>query len=286
MRMRRNQTSIRLPFAATCGIIFSSNIYNSDKFAFMLYDTYHILYIVISLVLTIAILLGLSRIRAQKAKNGILIALGCTTYFLHISILWADFLTNGSATAADNILFPIYFCNFTMLLLMVVGFIRNKNSVVFRILATLTAYGGIVGGLVTLFYPEFYMWTPDFRSWYVWKSFLSHSTMLLGSLYLFVGGFVKIRVDNTVYLAGGLVLTLIVGLTVNALFAACSLPDPNAMYLQKSPIAEVPFLNGYVIGFLMLSLTFIFTAIWECFACPKGCRWYNHLSRTKTDSDS
>ena len=130
------------------------------------------------------------------------------------------------------------------------------------------------------------MWEPDFTSWYILKSFLSHSAMLLGSLYLFVGGFVKIRVDNTLYLAGGLLFTLVVGLAVNALFAVCGLPAPNAMYLQKSPIAELPFLNGYLIGFLMLILTFIFTAVWELFACPKGCRWYNNFMRPKTDSGS
>lgn len=248
----------------------------------MLYDTYHILYIVISLAVTAAALILLARISSAKIKTIVLKGIGTATYLLHISILWVDFLTNGSASAADNILFPIYFCNFTMLLLMVVGFIRNKEGVPFRILATLTAYGGVVGGLVTLFYPEFYMWTPDFTSWYILKSFLSHSLMLLGCIYLFVGGFVKIRVDNTLYLAGGLLLTLAVGLIVNALFAACGLPDPNAMYLQKSPIAEVPFLNGYVIGLLMLALTFIFTAVWEFFACPKGERWYNNLPRSES----
>ncbi|HIY46293.1 MAG TPA: YwaF family protein [Candidatus Borkfalkia excrementipullorum] len=252
----------------------------------MLYDTNHIIYIAVSLILPVLILLLLSRVQAPKAKNIILKVIGTATYLLHISIMWTDFLSNGSANAADNILFPIYFCNFTMLLLMIVGFIKNRESVTFRVLAVLTAYGGIVGGLVTLFYPEFYMWEPDFTSWYILKSFLSHSAMLLGSLYLFVGGFVKIRVDNTLYLAGGLLFTLVVGLAVNALFAVCGLPAPNAMYLQKSPIAELPFLNGYLIGFLMLILTFIFTAVWELFACPKGCRWYNNFMRPKTDSGS
>ena len=243
----------------------------------------HILYIAISLVLTVIALIGLARVRAPKAKVIILQTIGVITFLLHISIMWVDYLTNGSAGAPDYILFPINFCNFTMLLLLIVGFIRNKEGVAFRLLGTLVAYGGIVGGIVTLCYPEFYIWQPDFSSWYILKSFLGHSMMPLGSLYLFVGGFIKIRVDNTLYLAGGLFLTLIVGLAVNAVFAMCGLPEPNAMYLQKSPIAEVPFLNGYVIGMLMLALTFIFTVIWEFFACPKGYRWYNYLTKANAD---
>lgn len=101
--------------------------------------------------------------------------------------------------------------------------------------------------------------------------------MMIGSLYLFVGGYVKIRVFNLIPYSAGLIFTLFVGLAVNGLFAACGLEMPNAMFLLGSPIEEIPFFNGYGIGLLMICLILLFTATWEFFAVPKGERWYNRL---------
>ena len=76
---------------------------------------------------------------------------------------------------------------------------------------------------------------PDFWDWGIFKSFISHSVMMIGSLYLFVGGYVKIRVFNLIPYSAGLIFTLFVGLAVNGLFAACGLEMPNAMFLLGSP---------------------------------------------------
>ncbi|HIY96515.1 MAG TPA: YwaF family protein [Candidatus Borkfalkia excrementigallinarum] len=154
---------------------------------------------------------------------------------------------------------------------------KNKESAGFRWFATFTAYGGTIGALISLFYPDFYLAQPDFWDWGIFKSFLSHSTMMIGCLYLFVGGYVKIRVFNLIPFAAGLLGTWIVGMAINGLFAACGLEPPNAMFLQYSPIAEIPFFNGYGIALLMICLIFLFTAVWEFFACPKGGRWYNRF---------
>lgn len=244
----------------------------------MLFDTYHICYIIISSVITIGLLLFFSTIRKPSAKALILKITGVATVVIHVSSVWVEFLMTGRAEAYANILFPIFFCNLAMYMLLICAFIRNKESVGFRWVATFTAYAGTIGALISLFYPDFYLSQPDFWDWGIFKSFLSHSTMMLGCLYLFVGGYVKIRVFNLAPYAAGLVGTLFVGLSINGLFAACGLEMPNAMFLLKSPIEEIPFFNGYGIGLLMVCLIFAFTVVWEFFAVPKGERWYNRLA--------
>lgn len=166
-----------------------------------------------------------------------------------------------------------------MYLLLICGCIRNKTGKAYTWLATFTAYAGTIGALISLFYPDFYLAQPDFWDWGIFKSFLSHSTMMFGCLWLFTAGYVKIRVSNLPPYIAGLGVTWIVGMAINGLFALCHLDPPNAMFLQQSAIEGVPFLNGYGIALLMLALIFVFTAIWEFFACPKGTRWYDLLAK-------
>ncbi|MCK7492315.1 MAG: hypothetical protein MZW92_12475 [Comamonadaceae bacterium] len=88
--------------------------------------------------------------------------------------------------------------------------------------------------------------------WGVFKSMTSHSAMLVGSLWLFVGGYVPFRRSNTLVYFGGLVLYGAIGLVANGIFAAAGLHDPNAMYLSAPPLAEAPFCPGWTIAGLML----------------------------------
>lgn len=245
----------------------------------MLFDLNHTLYIVISLILTVGLLFLFSRFRTSWAKDRILKAVGILTVVIHVSSIWVEFLITGSAQAYPNILFPIFFCNFTMYCLLLCGLIRKKESVAYNWLATFTAYGGTIGALISLFYPDYYIAQPDFWDWGIFKSFLSHSTMMLGCLYLFVGGYVKIRVFNLVPYAAGLLCAGLDGVIINGLFAACGLEPPNAMFLQGTALEGVPFFNGYGIALLMVLLIFLFTFLWEFAAYKKGERWYSLLKR-------
>lgn len=245
----------------------------------MLFDLTHTLYIVVSLLATAGLLILFSRFRSPSAKSRVLKITGIVTLTLHVSSIWVEFLIRGKAEAYSNILFPIFFCNFLMYCLLICGSVRNKESVGFRWLATFTAYGGTIGALISLFYPDFYLSQPDFWDWGILKSFLSHSTMMLGCLYLFTGGFVKIRVFNLIPYAAGLLAAGLDGFLINGLFAVCGLESPNAMFLQKSALDGIPFFNGYGIALLMVILIFLFTAVWEIFACPKGARWYDFLRK-------
>ena len=168
-----------------------------------------------------------------------------------------NFLNGESAIANDNMLFPIYFCNLTMYFLMLVSLWGNKKTKVFKYLAIIAAYSGVFGSLISLFYPDYYLGAQSMFEWGVMKSMLSHSTMLVGSLYLFVGNYFKAETKNVYVYGIGLLFYGLIGVIVNSLFAAADLNDPNAMYLHRPPLSEAPFLNVYTIAILMLIITMI-----------------------------
>lgn len=223
-----------------------------------IFDGPHLAYIAISLALTALLLwLPFRFIKSQKYKDIYLKVWAIATFFLHISPLWIAFLNGDPAIAADNVLFPIYFCNMSMYLLVIVALWGDKKTKFFNHIATVVAYAGAFGALISLFYPDYYLnSTNSIFEWGVFKSMLSHSTMLIGSLYLFVGGYFKVNRYNVVTYSIGLLFFGAVGLIVNGIFAAAGLNAPNAMYLQHAPIEDVPFLNVYVIAALMVLLVF------------------------------
>jgi len=229
-----------------------------------LFDGPHLGYIALSLAISALILwLSVRFIKTQKYKDMFLKFWSLATFFLHISPLWINFLKGEPAIAADNMLFPIYFCNMSMYLLVIVAFWGNKKTKFFGYISTIVAYAGAFGALISLFYPEYYLNGNSIFEWGIFKSMLSHSTMLIGCLYLFVGGYFKVNKFNTLIYSIGLLFFGAVGLIVNGIFAAAGLNAPNAMYLQHPPIEDVPFLNVYVIAALMVLLVFAISYTYE-----------------------
>lgn len=220
----------------------------------MLFDGPHLLYIFISLILTILILyLATKYIKKFKHKEWFLKFWAVLTVFLHWLPLWVSHLQGQDAIAANNQLFPIYFCNMSMYLLVITAFWGDKKSKSFHYLSVITCYAGALGALISLFYPEYYLGSGNIFELGVIKSMLSHSTMLIGSLYLMTGKYFKVKLkDNVIIYGVGLLGFGVIGLAVNGLFALVGLPQPNAMFLQKPPIEEVPFLNVFVIALLMM----------------------------------
>lgn len=226
-------------------------------FSASIFDGPHLIYIFASLFATVLILfLALRFLKKQKHKDIFLKFWAFATVFLHILPLWVNFLQGDEPIAKDNMLFPIFFCNLSMYLLVITAFWGNKESKGFKYFAIVTAYSGIFGALISLFYPEYYFEEGVMLKLGVMKSLLSHSTMLIGCLYLLLGKYFKVSVkENTIIFTGGLFVFALVGVLVNAIFHWAGLEAPNAMYLQKPPIEDVPFLNTYVIGIGLIGLT-------------------------------
>jgi len=94
---------------------------------------------------------------AQPYKDVYLKFWAWATFLLHILPLWIEFLKGNQAVAANNMLFPIYFCKLSMYLLVIVAIWGNKKSKGFNYLATMTGYVSALGALISLLYPEYYI---------------------------------------------------------------------------------------------------------------------------------
>ncbi|MBR3681230.1 MAG: YwaF family protein [Clostridia bacterium] len=230
----------------------------------------HILYMVVAFAVTGVLLwLGKRYLKTDEGKNLAVRWCAWITVLIHISDLWVDFLKNaGAVEIPDNVLFLIYPCNICMWLLVLVS-CMPRNNVLYRILSEFTCLGGTVCGIIGLVFNANFDSNPTLLDYSVLKGLLSHSTMILGTLFLGVSGLVKIRVRNVLSVVSGLLLFLLIGLGINAIFAKFGIEDCNAMYLQEPPFASMPWLNTAVMGVAGVAVAFIFTVLFEKLALKK-----------------
>ncbi len=245
----------------------------------MLFDLTHNLYMVISAIITVGILILASKfIKTDKNKELFLKWVAVITVILHYSIIWVEFFGNGGTTEGleGSHLLPIYPCHIMMWILFIVAFIKNKSGKVFTILAEFAFWVGIVCASIGIILNENYSNTPTLTDWSVLKGLLSHSTLLLGCIYLLVGKFIRISVFNVVSSAIGLMLFIVDGLFANWLYAVCGLEEVNAMYLLHSPFDSMPWLSPILMGFVGITLLFAGLALYEL-TFPVEERWYTKL---------
>lgn len=248
-------------------------MYNHDMF-----NTQHILYILISGVLT-AVLLALANAFAkdEESKNRILKFSAIITVVIHYSNLWVDYFTTGGATLENNQLLPVYPCNVVMWMLLVASLIRNKKRLLFQLLSEFCFYGGFICGVLGIVLNTNFGNNPTLADYDILKGLLSHSTMLFGCLYMFVGKFMKIRVFNAVSMVAGLMTFVFCGIGVNALYEYFGMEAPDGMWLKSNPYISVPPL---VLGLVFVVILFIALHLWDL-RLPVEERWYKKLQRRK-----
>lgn len=248
----------------------------------MLFDTAHVLFIVKSFTI-IALLetVLFFFVKTDNRKVRILKIAAVATVVIHYSSLYVDFFKTGTAEINDTMLLPVYPCNIAMWFLLIVAFVKNRESKVYKVMAEFTFYLGVVGGVVGILFNEVYAATPNLSDWSVLKGLLSHATMLFGAIYLLLGGFIKIRVSNTISVAIGMIFMVIDGGIIIGLYKLFNLTPQNIMYLLEPPYPNLPWLNTWVIGIAAVLLAFAITAVYEQIAIKKEDRWYNHLKGGK-----
>jgi len=244
----------------------------------MLFDLKHCLFMIFSfLALVVTFVLCKFFIKNEQKKDIVLKVAAVLTLILHYSPLYVDYFSTGSAEIASPMILPLYPCNVAMWLLVIVAFYKNKQSKLFKVLAEITFYLGLVGGVCGIAFNEIYSNNPTFADWDVLNGLLSHVTLLLGCIYLLIGGYIKIRVSNVISICIGLLLLFIDGLLMIGLYKLFNQDPVNCMFLLEPPLPSVPFLNTYVIGLIAIILFFTITAIYEQIALKKEERWYSKL---------
>lgn len=245
-------------------------VYNSAMF-----NSQHILYMVISGALTIALLvLAHLFVKDERTKNYILKFSAIITVAIHYSNLWVDyFTTGGNAVIENNQILPVYPCNVVMWMLLIAALTENKKRLRFQILGEFCFYVGTVCGIIGIVLNVNFGNTPTLADYDILKGMLSHSTMLFGCLYLMVGGYVKVRVFNVVSVTAGLGSFVICGVGVNKLYEHFGMEPPDGMFLISNPYFRT---SPIVMGIWAILLLFVVLALWEL-RLPQDERWYSKL---------
>ena len=247
-----------------------------------MFDLSHILYMIISAIITTGLLIAFALcLKDEKQKKAVLKISALATVILHYSSLYVDYFTQGTASIDSTMILPVYPCNVAMWFLLAVAFIKNMRGIFFKYLSEATFYLGVTGGIIGIVFNENYASNPNLADWDILKGLLSHSTLLLGCIYLLTGKFIRIRVDNVLSVTFLLLFLLLDGGIVIGLHSLFGLNPPNCMYLLENPFPALTWFNTWLIGALAFFVCFIFTAVYEQIALKKEERWYFHLNEWK-----
>lgn len=228
---------------------------------------------VISSIITVALLVICSVfVKKQSQREFVLKTSAILTVIIHFSNLPVNFfLTGGNAYIESNHILPVWPCNIIMWMLLVCAMLGNKKSVLFHLFADFCFYAGIVCSVVGIAFNSNFDANPTLADYDVLKGLVSHSVMLFGCIYLYVGKFIKIRVFNALSLAVGFPIFVICGLSINALYRAFGMTPPDAMLLESNPYIPI---SPIILGILAVLVLFAILAIYEM-RLPKEGRWYS-----------
>ncbi len=240
-----------------------------------MFNLQHILYILISGGLTVALLMLFhNRVKEENTKNFILKFFAIGTVLIHYSNIWVNyFLSEGNAVFENNHILPVYPCNVVMWMLLVAACCRNKKCLLFQILSEFCFYAGTVCGIFGVVLNMNFDANPTLANYDVFKGMLSHSTMLFGCLYMMVGGFVRIRVFNTVSLLAGWGCFIFCGVFVNRLYTHFGMTPPDGMWLKANPYLGV---SPMILAGFAIFLIFVVLCIRDR-SLPEEERWYKKL---------
>lgn len=206
-----------------------------------MFNTGHIIYIAISFLITLGmIILLLRHCATDEGHRKAIKAFAVLTVIIHYSSLWVDFLMQGEVTVDAPMLFPIHPCNVCMWLLLIVAFVKKRETVAFRVVSEFVFWAGTVCGIIGIVFNENYGSNPTLADYGVLKGLLSHSTMIMGAVYLAASKQVRIRVSNTVSVVIGMLLLLVDGLVINGIYALAGLDACNSSFCLKPPSPSYP----------------------------------------------
>lgn len=237
----------------------------------------------ISMIVVAGILFLLKRfVKEQKSKDLVLKIISIVVILTHYSALHVEFFqNNGQAIATGSYLLPIFPCHINMWLLVILAFTNNKESLFFKGLADFVFLVGsvaaLIGALVNINFLQ--AKNPTFADYFLFKGVIGHHFLVLGCVYLFVGGYVNLRMEKTMAsITLGFLGYVIIGFIINRLYARFGLPPVNAMYLLGAPFPAYPFINFLSIGIVSLIVAFIILLIYERVALPYEERWTTKIS--------
>lgn len=225
-----------------------------------MFNTQHILYMVISAVLTaVVLLLAAKWLKKQWHKDRFLKFFAIATVLIHYSDIWVDYFTSGGYIYVSSVhILPVYPCNVVMWMLLIAAMIRKKQSLPFQMLGEFCFFIGTICSVLGIAFNFNFDNNPTFADYSVLRGMLSHSTMLVGCLYMLVGRYIRIRPFNAASVAAGLGVFVLCGMVVNGLYDRFNMETPDGMFLRHNPYFPCsPVLPGVglvIVMYLLLLL--------------------------------
>ncbi|MBQ3063241.1 MAG: hypothetical protein IJC99_00350 [Clostridia bacterium] len=227
-----------------------------------MFNSIHILYMVISTVITVLILVALRLLKHDGLNRLLIWFFALSTVVIHFSGAWHELFTTGQLVGYKEYLLPIFPCHICMWLLVISATTLNNQSLPARLVRDFTFLGGTVCGSIGILFNFNFDASPTLADFYVLKGLLSHSTMVAGCLLLFVAGYAKIGVGRSVAATlAGIGLFTVDGMIINALFEKYGFEPVNAMFLQTAPFEEYPFININLIYACAILLTLVIAGL-------------------------
>lgn len=209
----------------------------------------HLLYLLVVIFLMVVVYYTIiRRVKTEEAADRVIRIIG---FVLFLSILW----NRLSICITDHTwdFLPGTFCGATSLALSIFTMTLKKDSPVFHSVA----YTGLLGGLITLIYPDFIGQSDSIFYAKTISGLVHHTVMVFLVLMMLRLGFLKPKLKKWHYLPLGLSLYMVYGL-----FLITALGYGDAMYIYH-PALEGTIFNWLGLGIIFLLLHFVFLSTWE-----------------------
>ena len=240
--------------------------------------------LILLLVITALLVVVKKTVKSEKAQQRLLLASAVVTVLFHYSSFLFRAVTGDDAVGYlgeyPNLILPIYPCNVVMWSCLILGFLKNKESKLARLLSDYIFWFGIFSTLVGMFANVDFIKNPTLADYEITKSIAAHATLLFNVLLLPLFGRIKIAFwQNMTNMLLSVVGMYGIGLYCNVVFEALVSPekayDVNSMYAIHSPFAGLDFLTYPIIAAIALVLYFALFTVFDCVKHKKGERWFD-----------
>ncbi len=217
----------------------------------------HFLYLGVVLALMIPGLILIRRfLKEEKQVDRLLKIIG---FVLLAAITWNRISVAAYRDGFDSIL-PGTFCGSSSLALALAAIFLRRNHAAFHCIA----YTGLLGGLLTLIYPDYIGQASSIFFPMTISGLVHHTIMAFLVTVMLMTGFLKPELRKWYILPLGLCVYMTYGL-----FLITVLGYGDAMYIHE-PILEGTPLNWIVLGVIFITLHAAFLFAWERFFRPKN----------------
>ena len=236
------------------------------------------------ILIVIALIVCKKCAKNEKTKKLILMVAPIITIVCHYSSLVYHYFLNDSAFTYlrhnPNLILPIYPCNVVMWSALIIGFMKDRESKLYKLLVDYVFWFGIISTLVGMFANVDFIRNPTLADFDITKGIVAHATLLFNVLLLPVFG--NVRIDLKRNMKSMLISVLgmyVIGLYCNLIFKTLVSDDlayqVNSMFILHSPFEGVDFLTYPTIAVIAIAMYFISFHIAELIAYKNGDRWYN-----------